>query len=268
MSKAPIGIFDSGLGGLTVLRRIHKLLPNEQVIYLADSKNCPYGPKTNEEIIALSERCTQWLLAQGCKMIVLACNTATSSAISYLRDKYAVPFVGMEPAIKPAAQFSKTGAVGILATAGTLNGDLYKQTQLQYANHVQVHLQIGTGLVDLVESNKLTSPEVEVLLRTYIQPMMDANIDHLVLGCSHYPFLIKTIEKITKKKEGKTLKIIEPSNAVAQQTKRVLKLNGLLNPSELLKQTLFYTTGDVEKMNAFLVDVLKIKSAVCTKAIT
>ncbi len=208
-------------------------------------------------------------------MIIVACNTATSSAISYLREHYEIPFVGMEPAIKPAAKLSKTGSVGILATAGTLNGELYKQTQQRYANHVQVHLQIGTGLVDLVEQNKLESPETEALLRQYIQPMLDENIDHLVLGCSHYPFLKPVIQRIAEGKEvnlGKEgnqkneyrrqLKIIEPSKAVAQQTKRVLKLNGLLSQSDEIGATQFYSTGNTTQMEQFLRDVVKESTVV------
>jgi len=260
MNKAPIGVFDSGVGGLTVWKRLKKKLPLEQIIYLADSGNCPYGPKTDEEIISLSVKCTEFLLAKGCKVIVVACNTATSAAISYLRDKYSVPFVGMEPAIKPAAHYSKTGAVGILATAGTLNGTLYKQTQQQFANHVTVHLQIGTGLVDLVEKGAINTPEAEALLRSYIEPMIKNNIDQLVLGCSHYPFFKPLLKKIT----GGNVRIVEPSKAIAQQTFRVLTLNSLLNTTLERYSDEFYTTGDVNDMQSFLNRVVKVVAEVNT----
>lgn len=258
MSKAPIGVFDSGLGGLTVWKRLKKKLPQEQIIYLADSGNCPYGPKTDEEIIALSVKCTEFLLAKGCKVIVVACNTATSAAISYLRDKYSVPFVGMEPAIKPAAHYSKTGSVGILATAGTLNGNLYKETQQRFANHIQVHLQIGTGLVNLVEKGSINTPEAEVLLRSYVEPMLKNNIDQLVLGCSHYPFFKPLLKKIT----GGGVRIVEPSKAIAQQTFRVLTLNTLLNTTLERYSDEFYTTGNVNDMQTFLNKVVKVVAEV------
>lgn len=263
MSQAPIGVFDSGVGGLTVWKRLKKKLPLEQIIYLADSGNCPYGQKTDEEIIALSVKCTEFLLGKGCKVIVVACNTATSAAISFLRDKYNVPFVGMEPAIKPAAHYSKTGSVGILATAGTLNGALYQQTQQRFANHVQVHLQIGTGLVPLVEKGAINTPESEDLLRSYIEPMLENNIDQLVLGCSHYPFFKPLLKKIT---EGK-VRIVEPSKAIAQQTYRVLSLNNLLNTTLERYHDVFYTTGSEIDMRLFLEQVVKIDAAVKTTAL-
>lgn len=258
--NSPIGIFDSGLGGLTVWRRIKKILPNEQLIYLADSGNCPYGPKPEEEIKRLAIACTDFLIDKGCKIIVVACNTATSAAISHLREKYAIPFVGMEPAIKPAARLSKTGSVGILATAGTLNGELYKQTQQRYANHVKIQLQIGTGLVQLVEKGETDTPEAAALLKSYLEPMLEANIDQLVLGCSHYPFFKPLLKTLTLGK----VRIVEPSKAIARQTRRVLLLNKLLaNPKEENRLTdEFYTTGSTELMNQFLSKVLRLEAKV------
>jgi glutamate racemase len=214
----PIGLFDSGIGGTSIWREIHNLLPNEDTIYLADSKNAPYGQKSKEEIISLSCKNTELLLEMNSKIIVVACNTATTNAIAELRAKYDVPFIGIEPAIKPAAIHSATQKIGILATKGTLSSELFNKAVEIYRD-TEIVEQIGHGLVELIEDGKIDSQEMDRLLREYLYPMIEANIDYLVLGCSHYPYLIPQIHKIIPRK----IRIIDSGEAVARQTHHILK---------------------------------------------
>ena len=214
----PIGVFDSGIGGTSIWSAIHDLLPNEKTIYLADSKNAPYGQRTKEEIVALSKKNVDLLLEMGCKLIVIACNTATTNAIRELRATYDIPFIGIEPAIKPAANNSKTQVIGILATKGTLNSELFNKTAEMF-QHTTIIEQVGHGLVQLIEDGNLNSPEMTQLLESYLQPMIDANIDYLVLGCSHYPYLIPQIKKILPDH----IQIIDSGEAVARQTQNILR---------------------------------------------
>lgn len=237
----PIGLFDSGIGGTSIWKEIHSLLPHENTIYLADSKNAPYGQRSKDEIISLSIKNTAYLLEQGCKMIVVACNTATTNAIKELRAEFDVPFIGIEPAIKPAAISTKTGAIGILATKGTLNSDLFHKTVSGFKD-VTVIEQVGYNLVSLIEDGKLNSPEIKELLEKYMQPMTEANIDHLVLGCSHYPYLIPQIKEILP--EG--VKIIDSGEAVARQTRNILKMHNMLNTSDTNATLRFYTNSNPE----------------------
>jgi len=225
MNNNPIGVFDSGVGGISIWNEIVTLLPNENTIYLADSKNAPYGQKTKEDIINLSIKNTEYLLSKGCKIIIVACNTATTNAINYLRKHYAVPFIGIEPAIKPAALHSKTKNIGILATKGTLNSDLFTKTSDNLSDEITIIEQIGEGLVPLIETGKINSKKMDILLNKYIHNLMNSNIDYLVLGCTHYPFLIPKIKKIVKDK----ITIIDSGEAVAKQTKAVLIKINLLN---------------------------------------
>lgn len=240
-------MFDSGLGGLSVWKEVTKLLPAEPVVYFADSGNCPYGTRSEEEITQLCRRIVDHLLSKGCKLIVVACNTATSAAIAQLRTEYKVPFIGMEPAVKLAALHTRTGHIGILATQGTLNGKLFNDTKNRFAENVQVHMQVGHGLVELVEKGMNESPEAEEVLRRYIEPMIAANADHIVLGCTHYPFLQKLIHKIA----GDNVTVLDPAPAVAMQTKRKLEEFGLLADSDHVPAHSFYTTGDESIMNSF-----------------
>ncbi|MDP5201496.1 glutamate racemase [Flavobacterium sp. DG2-3] len=214
----PIGVFDSGIGGTSIWSAIHDLLPNEKTIYLADSKNAPYGQKSKDEIVALSKKNVEFLLENNCKLIVVACNTATTNAIFELRRDYDIPFVGIEPAIKPAANNSQTQVIGILATKGTLNSELFNKTAEMFQN-TKIIEQVGHGLVQLIEDGNLYSPEMTQLLESYLQPMIEANIDYLVLGCSHYPYLIPQIKKILPDH----IKIIDSGEAVARQTKNLLR---------------------------------------------
>lgn len=246
--SSPIGVFDSGVGGLSVWKELVKLLPNESTIYFADSANCPYGEKSQDEIIALSRTIVDFLLGKGCKMIVVACNTATSAAIDYLRDHYTIPFVGMEPAVKPAALSSTTGVVGILATAGTLKGRLFNETKRRFASSVTVIETVGKGLVEAVERGELATEKTKLLLHSYIQPMLDRGIDYLVLGCTHYPFLMPIIQEIA----GEGVHIIDPAPSVALQAKQLLSAGGMLNPAFGKPTYTFYTSGSEEPMRSML----------------
>jgi glutamate racemase len=187
---SPIGIFDSGVGGTSIWKEVHKLLPFEHTIYLADSLHAPYGDKPSAEIVRLSMKNSQKLIDMGCKIIVVACNTATTNAINVLRATYSLPFIGIEPAIKPAAINTSTKAIGILATRGTFSSALFNRTSDSFASDVEVIEIVGSGLVPLIEKGALYAPETQMLLEKYMAPMIKANIDYLVLGCSHYPYLI------------------------------------------------------------------------------
>ncbi len=248
MNTQPIGIFDSGVGGTSIWKEIHRLLPNEDTIYLADSKHAPYGPKGKDRIIELSIKNTELLLSKGCKLIVVACNTATTNAIDHLRAHYNVPFIGIEPAIKPAALKTKTNAVGILATKGTLSSALFSKTSHLFANNTTVIEQVGEGIVPLIESGKLHSEEMKALLEIYLKPMIAANIDHLVLGCTHYPYLIPLLLEMLPKH----IKIIDSGEAVARQTRSVLEKHALLNNTKAIPQNLFYTNGNPDIIKALI----------------
>lgn len=243
----PIGLFDSGVGGTSIWSAIHDLLPNEDTIYLADSKNAPYGQKSKEEIIELSIKNTEFLLNQNAKIIVVACNTATTNAIKELRAKYNVPFIGIEPAIKPAALNSKNHTIGILATQGTLNSELFHQTAEKF-HDTKIIEQIGHGLVPLIENGDINSPEMDKLLHLYLEPMIAANIDYLVLGCSHYPYLIPQIKKILPKE----IQIIDSGEAVARQTKNVLLEKVGLHSEKNTAKTTFYTNADAKVLKEIL----------------
>ena len=247
-SDNPIGIFDSGIGGISIWKEIRQLMPNENSIYLADSKNAPYGNKSKDEIRRLSEKNTEILLARNCKMVVVACNTATTNSIKHLRDKYAVPFIGIEPAIKPASLKTKSKVVGILATKGTLSSSLFQETTNHYKEEIEILEQDGTGIVELMEHGKLDSVEMVNLLQLYISPMVEKGMDHLVLGCSHYPYLIPILKKILPVE----VKIIDSGFAAAKQTKAILQLNNLLNNSKEIGKHNFYTNGSADVLKQIL----------------
>ncbi|NAS13925.1 glutamate racemase [Poritiphilus flavus] len=248
MDKRPIGIFDSGVGGTSIWKEIHRLLPGESSVYLADSKNAPYGEKSRQEIIDLSRKNTKLLIERGCKLIVVACNTATTTAISQLRAEYELPFIGIEPAIKPAALQSATGTVGVLATKGTLSSQLFNTTSQNHAHHIEIVEQEGKGLVRLIEAGRVNSEETRQLLQKFLQPMLDANMDHLVLGCTHYPYLIPELRELLPD----DIKIIDCGEAVARQTKKVLEKKGLSNTSEERPIHQFYSNSDVAVLSRFL----------------
>lgn len=223
-----IGVYDSGQGGKSVLKELVALMPQEDFIYFADTAHCPYGPRTPKYIIERACKITDFLIGKGCEMIVVACNTATAAAISYLREHYTIPFIGMEPAIKPAALHSKTGVVGVLATSGTFKGNLYMSTLAKFSEDVKVIQRVGEGLVETVEAGILDGPEVEKLIHNCIDPMLEEGADHIVLGCTHYPFLQPVIERIA----GPSVTVINPAPAVARQAKRVLESIKKMEPSK------------------------------------
>lgn len=213
-----IGIFDSGVGGLSVWREIYRLMPGESSLYISDGAFCPYGSKDPAFIRERAANISAYLIDRGAEVVVVACNTATAAAINSLREQFDVPFVGMEPAIKPAALHSRSGVVGVLATVGTFKGRLYLDTLARFAGEVRVVEQVGEGLVEAVERGVFDSPELDDLLHHYIDNMLAAGADHIVLGCTHYPFLQETISRIA----GPEVVIVNPAPAIAAQTKRVL----------------------------------------------
>lgn len=236
----PVGVFDSGVGGLSVLRQIRQHLPAESVIYLADQAHVPYGPRSHEEIYAFSAGITDFLWQQPVKAVVVACNRASAAALSRLRQAFPhIPFVGMEPAVKPAAQQTRTGHVGVLATQGTFNSERYATLMSRFAHGVTVWEDPCPGLVDLIEAGEIEAPQTEQFLRRVLGPMLGQGIDTLVLGCTHYPFLIPVIQRIT----GTAVTIIDPAPAVARQTERVLAQHDLLAPAGQAAQLRLLTTG-------------------------
>lgn len=238
VNNNPIGIFDSGIGGTSIWKAIYELLPNEKYIYLADSKNAPYGQRTKNEIVALCKKNVDFLVNMNCKLIVVACNTATTNAIRELRTDYDIPFVGIEPAIKPAAINSETHTIGILATKGTLSSELFNKAVEMFRN-TKIIEQVGYRLVELIEEGNLYSPEMTTLLESYLQPMIDANIDYLVLGCSHYPYLIPQIKKTLPNH----IRIIDSGEAVARQTQTLLREKVGFSDTKK-KPLLFYTNSN------------------------
>lgn len=229
MSDArPVGFFDSGVGGMCILDAFRRLCPAESTVYIADSANCPYGNRPAEEIVRLSEANVEELLSCGCKAVVVACNTATAAAIDYLRRRYAdIPFVGLEPAVKPAALRSRTGVVGVLATEGTFGGRLYNETKEKFARDVVVIATVADEFVALVERGETSGPAAEAAVRARLTPLIDAGCDMIVLGCTHFPHLRPLMEKVAAGRAA----ILDPSDAVARQARRVLESRGLLAPA-------------------------------------
>lgn len=239
---APIGLFDSGIGGATVLQAVRMHLPGEDLLYLADQAHCPYGPRPPAEIRDLSFRAADWLLAQGVKLIVVACNTASAAALRSLRAAYPqVPFVGMVPPVKPASLQSRSRVVGVMATPATMQGELLQEVVDQWARDVTLIPQICHGLVEQVEQGALDTPETEALVRRYVEPFLARGADHVVLGCTHYPYLRETIRRIL----GPDVVLVEPTQAVARQVARVLAERGLLRPPRPgMGLVRYVTTGD------------------------
>ena len=234
-----VGFFDSGLGGLCILDAFKALCPHESTIYIADSKNCPYGNKPAAEIVKLAESNTRRLLGRGCKMVVVACNTATAAAIDFLRERHPeVPFIGIEPAVKPAALRSKAGVVGVLATAGTFGGRLYNETKAKFAKDVTVIATVADEFVELVERKEISGAAAERVVRARIEPLLKAGCDKIVLGCTHFPHLKPLIEKIC---DGRA-EVIDPSDAVARQARRVLSARGLAAPASAKPSHVFIRT--------------------------
>ncbi|MCB0764871.1 MAG: glutamate racemase [Flavobacteriales bacterium] len=240
---APIGIFDSGIGGLTVTKEIRQALPSERLLYLADLAHMPYGPRTLEEVRRFSFGIAGALLTAGCKLIVVACNTASGAALHQLRERWPeVPFVGMEPAVKPAAEQTRNGVVGVIATKATFQSEVYASVVERFGKEVEVLHQACPGLVQRIEAGETNSAGTERMLRGWLEPMMDRNIDVLVLGCTHYPFVRPLIERIV----GPAVRVIDPAPAVARQVARILERDGLLAPSSQEGVLTCWTSGPVD----------------------
>lgn len=225
MSRAPIGIFDSGVGGLSVLRHIRAELPHEDLLYYADSLNAPYGAKSPEFIVTRSREITQFLREQGAKAIVVACNTATAASIKTLRQEFDLPIVGMEPAVKPAAAATRSGVVGVLATTGTLQSAQFAALLENYGQNIRIVTQGCVGLVECIERGELDGAETRALVTRFVTPLLDAGADTLVLGCTHYPFVKPLIAEIA----GPDVVLIDTGAAVAQQLQRRLQAEALLS---------------------------------------
>ena len=220
---AVIGIMDSGCGGLSVFREIRKSLPDERFIYYADNAFCPYGEKEPEFIIDRCRAITDFFIGKGAEIMVIACNTATAAAIATLRAEYSIPFIGMEPAVKPAALGTKTGVIGVLATAGTLKASKYLNTRGRFEDNVRIEERVGKGFVELVESGELDGPRAEQTVRTSLQPLLDSGADTIVLGCTHYPLLLPLLQRIA----GDGIRFIDPAPAVTRQLLNVMKEKGI-----------------------------------------
>lgn len=239
-----IGLFDSGVGGLSVWREIPGQLPAESTVYFADQGHIPYGPRSMDEIRAFAEAITRFLIDQGCQIIVVACNAASAAALAHLRRTFpGTPFVGMEPAVKPAVQTTQTGKVGVMSTPATFQGQLFASTVERFAQHVQLVNQACPGLVEQVEAGRLDDPQTDALLARYLAPMQQAGVDTIVLACTHYPFLAPAIRRLA----GPDVQVIDPAPAVVRQTGRVLEQNGLATTGGPGRH-LFYTTGQPQAL--------------------
>lgn len=247
--NAPIGIFDSGMGGLSVWREVRRLLPEESVVYLADGKNCPYGERDPKEIAEYTREAVEALLTRGVKLIVVACNTATAVAIDYLREHYDVPFVGMEPAVKPAALGTKSGTIGILATRAALSGELFRTTSAKYSEGVEIVPVVGEGFVELVEDGREESPEALELVRRTLEPVLLKGADHIVLGCTHYPFLEDAIRKVVG---GRDVTIVNPAPAVARRVEWLLREADMLAEEGHRAECAFVTFGGDEYLSRII----------------
>jgi glutamate racemase len=242
-----IGIFDSGVGGLSVLRSLLGVIPSHDVIFLADQAHVPYGRRSLEEVQAFSFAITRWLLRQGCSEIIVACNTASAASLHKLRVAFpGIPFVGMEPAVKPAAEQTQTGVVGVIATPATFQGELYASVVERFASHVTVLEDTCPGLVEEIEAGHLDGPETRRILETALKPMLDKGIDTVVLGCTHFPLVIPLIQDIT----GPNVRVIDPAPAIARQALRVLPSTDT-EPS-VIRTIRAFTTGQPEKFGELI----------------
>ena len=244
----PIGVFDSGLGGISVWQALHDALPHESLIYLGDGARCPYGSRSREEVQQYTEEAVERLLAEGCKMIVIACNTATAVAIAYLREKYSdIQFVGLEPAVKPAALSTKTGVIGVLATKRSLEGDHFRRAEAKYGSEVKILKAVGEGFVEAVENNEEHSAETAELVRKAVEPLVAGGADMIVLGCTHYPFLREEIARVA----GDGVEIVDSSAAVARRVATLLDEYNIRASEEATAEYRFLSFADeryIEKL--------------------
>jgi len=241
-----VGVFDSGVGGLSVLGAVRRELPNEQLIYIADQAHVPYGSRQLEEVRTFAVGITRFLLSQPVKLIVVACNTASAAALHHLRERFpGIPFVGMEPAVKPAAEHTQSGAVGVLATPATFQGELYSSVVERFANDVKIYQDTCPGLVEYIEAGDLHAAPATAILKQAIDPMVKKGIDTIVLGCTHYPFVIPQIQYIA----GPGVRVIDPAPAIARQARRVLMGKNLLADISSSAGMRFYTSGDAPRFH-------------------
>ena len=251
--NSPIGIFDSGVGGISVLRAIRQQMPEESILYFGDQGHIPYGPRPMGQIRDFSEAITEFLLAQGAKIIVVACNTASAAALQHLRATFSgVQFVGMEPAVKPAAERTRTGKVGVLATPATFQGALYASVVERFAKGVELFQSTCPGLVHQIEEGDLNGKKTRLILEEALLPMLEENIDTVVLGCTHYPFVIPLIQQIV----GERVRVIDPAPAVAKQLRRLLEASDISNRSASKSDVMFYTSGDPDSLRSMLPKLL------------
>jgi len=269
LAESPIGVFDSGVGGLSVLRHIRAQLPHEHLMYFADSGHAPYGDKTEQFVVDRALAVTDFLLSHGAKALVVACNTATVAAIKAVRARYPeLPVVGVEPGLKPAAAASRNGKVGVLATARTLQGQKFLELRQQIgaASHAEFLLQPAVGLVDQIELGDLEAPAIGAMLEKYIAPLLDQGADTLVLGCTHYPFVQAGIERVLREHGRTDVTLIDTGDAVARQLGRLLSAAGLLRPARDASQpeaTLRgYTTAEVGALAAAFGNLLGLHPVV------
>ena len=255
----PIGIFDSGVGGLSVLREVQRQFPSEDLIYLADQAHVPYGERSKEEVLGYAEGIVRYLIGRESKLIIIACNTASAVALKELRASFPdMPFVGMEPAVKPAAAETQSGVVGVLATPATFQGDLYASTVERFARGVKILQDTCPGLVKQIEEGKVDNPQTREILEKALKPMLQEGVDEIVMGCTHYPFVIPLIEEII----GDQARVIDPAPAVARQAGRILEDYDLLAPEGEPGELVFYTTGDPEKMDRMLISLMNLNTQV------
>jgi glutamate racemase len=248
-NQKPIGIFDSGVGGLSVLREIRKQMPEESIIYFGDQGHVPYGPRPLRQVRNFSEGITRYLLDKGAKLIVVACNAASAAALTYLRETFSNnSFVGMEPAVKPAAEHTETGVVGVLATPATFQGKLYASVVERFAAGVRLLQSTCPGLVQQIEMGELDSPKTRAILEAALRPMLEQDIDTVVLGCTHYPFVIPVIQQIV----GEKIRVIDPAPAVARQVKRLLDANGSKAQAGSCGDIRYFTSGNVISLEGLL----------------
>ena len=249
MSESPIGVFNSGVGGLSVWRELCGLLPAENLIYLADQAHVPYGPRPLEQVQTFSVGITRFLIELGCKLVVVACNTASAAALQHLRGRFPeTPFVGMEPAVKPAVASTRTRRVGVLATPATFQGALFASVVERFAEGVAILPQTLPGLVERIEAGDLDGEETRAIVQRGLEPLLAQQVDTLVLGCTHYPFVIPLIQELA----GKGVQVIDPSPAIARQTQRLLLERQLARDSQMGGERRYFTTGDAAALSRLL----------------
>ncbi len=256
----PIGIFDSGVGGLSVWREVAAQLPHEDTLYFADQIHIPYGPRSLDQIRSFSEAITRYLIGRGAKLIVVACNAASAAALKHLRATFPeTPFVGMEPAVKPAAEQTQTGVVGVLATPATFQGELFASVVERFANGVRLVKEICPGLVQQVEAGQLNTPDTLAMLNRFLKPIRDANADKIVLACTHYPFVIDAIRSLAP-----GIDVIDPAPAIARQVNRVLGERGLSAETDRAGQHRFVTSGDRVAFRRVLSSLTNVEAEAAT----